>query len=163
MQNFSVVILTVLIKSQLFPWLLIFYFYAVGIQTWQWRDTRSSYFWAACSRSHPWSIQCYSIGDSYSGTTMPLYLYLWCDTVITFRMNCVLRTWKIVPKLQLLFLGTLSNNFFFLSCVLSNLIPLLIMHLFPSWRCFRRLKLYSHISSLTPLFYKEKCNMSLRN
>lgn len=42
-------------------------FLAVDIQTWQWRDTRSSYFWFACSRSHPWSIQCNCIRDTYSG------------------------------------------------------------------------------------------------
>lgn len=43
------------------------FFYAVDIQAWQWWNPWGSYFWTTCRRSHTWSIQCHSLGHTFTG------------------------------------------------------------------------------------------------
>lgn len=67
------------------------YLHTVDIQTWQRRDTRSSYFWFACSRSHPWSIQCNSIRDTYSGKIF----HHWCYFLFMCNGHLVINGHKV--------------------------------------------------------------------
>lgn len=79
---------------------------AVDVWTWPRGDTWSSYFWVAHCRSHQWSIQCHSIGDTYSGSfaliNIPKSCYIIPHTLIceVSESNLICECMNVVCTLQ---------------------------------------------------------------